>query len=185
MKSISSKCVEVVCRSGFRVRWLDLIWLQSAPSSLVLLHSIAIIAHHHLSKPAVQVVVPPLLQVHTTDAAEDVDVAQCTQIPMTNASTGFKRLRKERLSKVGADGGETTPKPQRRTSSRKVATAEYGLADMTFQTPMPESDAPNELGPPPPDSTPAPKHGNLAPLMHVHKKHIHRPSMDPMTRACP
>ena len=31
---------------------------------------------------------------------------------------------------------------------------------MTLQTPMPETDAPNELRPPPPDSTLAPKHGN-------------------------
>ena len=122
-----------------------------------------------------QVVVPLPLQVHAMDAAEDVDVAQYTQIPMMRASTGFKRPRKERLTKVIADGGETAPKPQRRSSSRKVPTARSGLADTEFQTPMPESDAPNELGPPPPDSTPARKHGNLAPLMHVHMKHMARP----------
>ena len=130
-----------------------------------------IMADHHLYEPVVQVVVPPLLQVHAMDASEDVDVAQCTQIPVTNASTGFKRLRKGRLSKALADVGETTPIPQRRSRSRKVSTADEGLKGMMLQTPMPESDAPNELGPPPPDSTPAPKHGNLAPLMTVHKKH--------------
>ena len=64
-----------------------------------------IVADHHLYEPAVQVVVPPLLQVHATDASEDVDVAHCTQTPMTNASTGSKRLRKERLSKALAEGG--------------------------------------------------------------------------------
>ena len=103
---------------------------------------------------------PPLLQVHAADAAADVDVLMCTQIPITNASTRVKRMRKEIKSKALADGGETTPKPHVRTRSMKVTTAECGLADMTLQTPMPESDAPNELGPPPPDSTPAPKHGN-------------------------
>lgn len=114
------------------------------------------IGHHHLRCGAVQVVVPPLRQV----LAADVDVAHCTQIPVTNAPTGLKRMRKERRSKaLASGGGETTPKPQRPSRSRKVTSAECGLADMTLQTPMPASDAPNELGPPPPDSTPAPKHG--------------------------
>lgn len=40
-----------------------------------------------------------------------------------------------------------------------MTSAECGLADMTLQTPMLESDAPNELGPPPPDPMPTRKLG--------------------------
>ena len=101
-----------------------------------------------------------MLQVLAADAAADVEVPHCTQIPRANASTGFKRMRKERVYLEIADGGETTPTPQTRSRSRKVTTAECGLVNMTIQTPMPETGAPNELGPPPPDSTPAPKHSN-------------------------
>ena len=103
---------------------------------------------------------PPLLQVHAAHGAAGVDVVQCTQIPIANASTGLKRMRKGGQSKALAVGGETTPKPARSLRSGKVTIADCGLADMTLQTPMPESDAPNEPGPPPPDSTPAPNHGN-------------------------
>lgn len=117
------------------------------------------IAHHHLRCGAVQVVQPPLLQVHAAVMAADVNLVQCTQIPLTDASTGLKRMRKERQCQELADSEETTPKPHTRSKSKKMTTAECGLVHMTLQTPMPESDAPNELGPPPPDSTPAPKHG--------------------------
>ena len=102
---------------------------------------------------------PPLLKVHAADAGADVEVAHCTQIPITNASTGLKRMRRERQSKALAAATESTPKPQRRSRPKQVTAADCGLADMTLQTPMPESGAPNELGPPPPDSTPAAKHG--------------------------
>ena len=106
-------------------------------------------------------VVHPLPHVPTADVfVADVDVLMCTQTPSANASTGVKRMRKGRQSKAFADGGETTPKPQVRTRSMKVPTADCGLINMTLQTPMPESDSPSELGPPPPDSTLAPKHGN-------------------------
>ena len=44
---------------------------------------------------------PPLDQV----LEADVDVAQCTQIPVANAPTGLKRMRKERQSKELASGG--------------------------------------------------------------------------------
>ena len=130
--------------------------LTCSSASLVSIHFMTSLAHHQ----AVQVVVKPLLQVQATDAAAGVNVPHCTQIPRSNASTGLKRMRKERQYLELADGVEATPTPQRRLSTRKVMNAECGLADMTLQTPMPESDAPNVLGPPPPDSTPAPKRGN-------------------------
>ena len=111
-----------------------------------------------------QVVVSPLHQSHAAEAAEDftedADLAQCTQIPITHARKGSKRLRKHKDLKASADGGETTPIPQSRSKSKKVLTADCGLADPTLQTPMPESEAGSEFGPPPPDTTPGPLRGN-------------------------
>ena len=106
-----------------------------------------------------QVVLHPLREVHAPDAAADVHEVQCTQLPITKATSGLKRTRKARQSREQADVGETTPTLRRGSRARKLTTAECGLEDMTLQTPMPQTDSSNELGPPPPESTPAPKHG--------------------------
>ena len=104
---------------------------------------------------ALQVVATPFLQGHAVDQAEDFDVAHCTQIPITRAHSGSKRLRKQGHQKATAKWVETTPKPATRSTTKKLATAECVFADLTLQTPMPESEAGNEFGPPPPDTTPA------------------------------
>lgn len=114
---------------------------------------------HLLRSLVVQVTVHPSLQAHTLHATEGFDVAHCTQIPVTHAKTILKRPRKERQCKVTADGGQTTPTPPRSSRGKKLTSAGSGFADQALQTPMPETDAPNELGPPPPDSTPAPGRG--------------------------
>ena len=56
-------------------------------------------------------------------------------------------------------GGETTPIPHRSSRLKKLTTTTTGIARQMQQTPMPESDAPSEFGPPPPDSTPACERG--------------------------
>ena len=114
---------------------------------------------HFLRSLVLQVGVPPLHQVQATDASEGFDVAHCTQIPVTHARTIYKRLRKERQCKALAYGGETPPNPHRSSRSKKLTTSVDGFADQTLQTPMLESDAPSEFGPPPPDSSPAPERG--------------------------
>lgn len=106
---------------------------------------------------AVQVVGTQLHQSLAAEAAADVDVAHCTQIPFTQERTGLKRLRKQVQLKEFAEGGETTPKPQRRSKAKNLLTAEGGLADPMLQTPMPEIEAGSEFGPPPPDTTPGPQ----------------------------
>ena len=100
---------------------------------------------------------PPLLQVIAADASEGFDGAQCTQTPVTHARTVLKRPRRERQCKAIADGGETTPRPHMTSTSKVLTRAACAFANQTLQTPMPESGAPNEFGPPPPDSTPAPE----------------------------
>lgn len=92
---------------------------------------------------------PSLLQAHASDASEGFDVAHCMQIPVAQAKTILKRPRKERQCKALAAGGETTPTPPKSSRSKKL----------TLQTPMPDIDARNKLGPPPPDSTPTPERG--------------------------
>ena len=108
--------------------------------------------------------VSPLHQSHAAEAAEDftdADVlAQCTQTPTTRVRKGSKRLRKHEHLITFADGGNSTPIPQTRSQSKKVQTADCGLADPNLQTPMPESEAGSEFGPPPPDTTPGPLRGN-------------------------
>lgn len=80
----------------------------------------------------------------------------CTQLPPATARGVSKRLRKSGQWKAAAQVGETTPITQRRSSSTKGAVAKCGLANLTQQTPMPQSDPGNEFGPPPPDTTPTP-----------------------------
>lgn len=106
-------------------------------------------------------VLGPLLQVHEGDAAEAVDVAHCTQPPLTIAKPGLKRRMKEQHRESFAAVEETTPKPRRSSRSKKVATMDCRLQDPSpmLQTPMPESGVGNEFGPPPPDSTPARQRG--------------------------
>lgn len=103
---------------------------------------------------AVQVVVSPLLHSHGPDAAEDADLEQCTQIPITQARKGLSRLKKHEQLKANAEGGENTPSPQRRAKSMKVPALNCGLMDPLMQTPMPEMEAGSEFGPPPPSTTP-------------------------------
>ena len=118
-----------------------------------------------------QVAPSPLLQVHVADASQDVDLAQCTHTPFTQARTSFKRVRKERQGKAVAGVGETTPRPLRTSVSTKQATLECGLMDLTtmLQTPMPHSDVGNEFGPPPPESTPARQRGELLLIYSRHE----------------
>lgn len=130
-------------------------------------------------------VVPPLLIVHEGSAAEEVDVAQCTQPSFTTPVSGLKRLRKVQQREAFAEVGETTPKPRSSLRSKKVSTPECGLADLlpNLQTPMPESDVPNDFGPPPPDSTPARQRGEsltynlrneLLKIFNMSTAYIHR-----------
>ena len=110
------------------------------------------------------VLVSPLHQSHAAGAAEDFTedaiLAQCTQIPTTQVSKGSKRLRKHEHLITFADGGNSTPIPRTTSQSKKVQTADCGLADPSLQTPMPESEAGSEFGPPPPDTTPGHRRGN-------------------------
>lgn len=94
------------------------------------------------------------------DQAEDFDVAHCTQIPLTRALSGSKRPRKQGQLKASAEWVETTPKPATRSETKKLAMAECVFADLTLQTPMPVSEAGNDFGPPPPDTTPLPQRSN-------------------------
>ena len=103
---------------------------------------------------AVQVVVSPLIHGHPPVAAEDADLEQCTQIPITQARKGLSRLKKHEHLKANAEGGDTTPSPQGRKRSMKLPTLIQGLMDPQMQTPMPKSQAASEFGPPPLDSTP-------------------------------
>lgn len=106
---------------------------------------------------AVQVEGTQLHQNLASEAAADVNVTHCTQIPFTQDQPGLKRLRKQVQLKDVALGGTPTPKPQRRSKAKKLLTADGGLADLTLQTPMPETGVGSEFGPPPPDSTPVPQ----------------------------
>ena len=105
---------------------------------------------------APQLVVGPLQQSHAAFAAEDDDLAQCTQIPTEHARKGPKRVRKHEHLNASAEGEKTTSKPQRSSKSKKV----LGLADQMLQTPMPASEAASDFGPPPPDTTPGPQRSN-------------------------
>ena len=97
----------------------------------------------------VQVVVPQLQQSHAAEAADNVEVLHCTQIPFAKESTGLKRPRKQGQLKELAEAGETTPQPRRRSKAKSLLTAEGGQAALTLQTPMPVSEAGSEFGPPP------------------------------------
>ena len=101
------------------------------------------------------------LQVHQADAEDSVDTVPCTQVPIKLAKTTFKRLRMDRQCKAKAAGvGELTPRPPSASRSKKKHEAVGGLADLSLQTPMPESEAANVFGPPPPPSTPTVQRGN-------------------------
>lgn len=101
---------------------------------------------------ALQVGISPLIHSHPPDAEEDAELEQCTQIPITRARVGLKRLMKHGRMNASADVGETTP--QRRCKSMKVPTLDCPRSDAMLQTPMPESVEGSDFGPPPPDTTP-------------------------------
>ena len=87
--------------------------------------------------------------------AEVEEVAHCTQIPNMRSRAALKRTRKQEQGKACGEGGDTTPRTPRICRLQNVATTiEMNL--FTLQTPMPESEAGSEFGPPPPDTTPAP-----------------------------
>ena len=115
---------------------------------------------------AVQVLGTQLHQSHSAEAADYLDVAHCTPIPFTQERTGLKRLRKQVQLKEFAMCGESLPKPQRTSKAKKLITAEGGLADPPLQTLMPESEAGNEFGPPPPDTTPGPQREHSCSIVH-------------------
>ena len=119
-----------------------------------------------------QVIVSPLLPGLVLDAVEAVEVAHCTQIPVTNAVTSLKRLRKQGQCSASVEGVETTPKPRTRSRSKMVETAGCSLAELTLQTPMPASMAGNEFSPPPPITTPTPHRGNVPIISSIFREQM-------------
>ncbi|KAG0595210.1 hypothetical protein M758_UG149500 [Ceratodon purpureus] len=85
---------------------------------------------------------------------EDMEV-NLTQVQVPGAKGGVKRPRKPKQMKAVVEGGECTPKRQRKSRAKKVAFLDGEVADTTQQTPMPESEGKSEFTPPPPEWTPA------------------------------
>ena len=104
-------------------------------------------------------------------SAEDEDVFHCTQIPNTRSKATLKRTRKQEQAKACGKGGDTPPRTPRISRSRKGATA-CELDLLTLQTPMPESEAGSEFGPPPPDTTPAPLRESSPPNISFHSPYF-------------
>ena len=105
------------------------------------------------------------------EAPEEEDVAHCTQIPATRSKTLLKRTRNQEQGNPCSEGGNTTPRTPRISRPRKVTSAsECNL--QALQTPMPESQPGSELGPPPPDTTPAPLRKSSSAIIVFHSPYF-------------
>ena len=98
------------------------------------------------------------------EAPEEEDVAHCTQIPTTRSKTLLKRTRNHEQGNPCSEGGDTTPRTPRISRPRKVTSA----SECNLQTPMPESQPGSVLGPPPPDTTPAPLRKSSSAIIVFH-----------------
>ena len=91
-------------------------------------------------------------------AAADGDPTHCTQIPSTlQPARSLKRQLKQVQRLAQAEGVETQPRTPRTCRSKKLGEAAVDVVDFLVQTPMPGTGGGNDLGPPPPETTPAPQ----------------------------
>lgn len=85
-----------------------------------------------------------------------------TQMQTPTVEIGTMRPRKERQRKEKGVEDVCAPKPPRKKQAKKGNLSKYFVANLTQQTPMPESETGIDFGPLPPELTPASKFKNPA-----------------------